>query len=139
MAGHPRVFINTDKPEIAVCGYCGLPFVCVLLAREGIGLLTLDLVGTRAPPQAPRVAPGHLLSSVKDGGVMCRRERGCCTYCQVQKNTLEAVPDACCAWGLPGQHADILNQGWSGDPTEPLCFPDGVLSFENGRFIGITC
>ncbi|KXJ94503.1 zinc-finger domain-domain-containing protein [Microdochium bolleyi] len=25
-AGHPKVFINTDKPEIAVCGYCGLPF-----------------------------------------------------------------------------------------------------------------
>jgi NADH dehydrogenase (ubiquinone) Fe-S protein 6 len=24
--GHPRVYINTDKPEIAVCGYCGLPF-----------------------------------------------------------------------------------------------------------------
>ena len=25
--GHPRVFINTDKPSIAPCGYCGLPFV----------------------------------------------------------------------------------------------------------------
>ncbi|KAJ4304213.1 hypothetical protein N0V88_001826 [Collariella sp. IMI 366227] len=25
-AGHPQVFINTDKPEIATCGYCGLPF-----------------------------------------------------------------------------------------------------------------
>ncbi|KIH92981.1 NADH dehydrogenase (ubiquinone) Fe-S protein 6 [Sporothrix brasiliensis 5110] len=25
-AGHPRVFINTDKPQISVCGYCGLPF-----------------------------------------------------------------------------------------------------------------
>ncbi|KAI1212857.1 zinc-finger domain-containing protein [Annulohypoxylon truncatum] len=25
-AGHPRIFINTDKPEIAVCGYCGNPF-----------------------------------------------------------------------------------------------------------------
>ncbi|TPX14344.1 uncharacterized protein E0L32_005540 [Thyridium curvatum] len=25
-AGHPRIFINTDKPEIATCGYCGLPF-----------------------------------------------------------------------------------------------------------------
>ncbi|KAI1363710.1 zinc-finger domain-containing protein [Xylaria arbuscula] len=25
-AGHPRVYINTDKPEIATCGYCGLPF-----------------------------------------------------------------------------------------------------------------
>ncbi|KAJ5688799.1 hypothetical protein N7462_003191 [Penicillium macrosclerotiorum] len=24
--GHPKVFINTDKPEIATCGYCGLPF-----------------------------------------------------------------------------------------------------------------
>ncbi|KAI1918437.1 hypothetical protein LOZ58_001712 [Ophidiomyces ophidiicola] len=24
--GHPKIFINTDKPEIAVCGYCGLPF-----------------------------------------------------------------------------------------------------------------
>lgn len=27
--GHPRIFINTDKPEIAVCNYCGLPFVSV--------------------------------------------------------------------------------------------------------------
>ncbi|CAI7572017.1 hypothetical protein PCG10_006439 [Penicillium crustosum] len=24
--GHPKVFINTDKPEIATCGYCGVPF-----------------------------------------------------------------------------------------------------------------
>ncbi|KAJ5177278.1 uncharacterized protein N7482_003155 [Penicillium canariense] len=24
--GHPKVFINTDKPDIATCGYCGLPF-----------------------------------------------------------------------------------------------------------------
>ncbi|PGH03975.1 hypothetical protein AJ79_07207 [Helicocarpus griseus UAMH5409] len=24
--GHPRIFINTDKPEICECGYCGLPF-----------------------------------------------------------------------------------------------------------------
>ncbi|KLU87598.1 hypothetical protein MAPG_06595 [Magnaporthiopsis poae ATCC 64411] len=24
--GHPRIFINTDKPEICACGYCGLPF-----------------------------------------------------------------------------------------------------------------
>ncbi|KND95016.1 Lactobacillus shifted protein [Tolypocladium ophioglossoides CBS 100239] len=25
-AGHPRIFINTDKPEITACNYCGLPF-----------------------------------------------------------------------------------------------------------------
>lgn len=24
--GHPRVFINIDKPQICVCGYCGRPF-----------------------------------------------------------------------------------------------------------------
>lgn len=31
-AGHPRVYINTDKPEIAVCGYCGVPFVSIFLS-----------------------------------------------------------------------------------------------------------
>ncbi|KAK4140536.1 lactobacillus shifted protein [Dichotomopilus funicola] len=24
--GHPKIYINTDKAEIATCGYCGLPF-----------------------------------------------------------------------------------------------------------------
>ncbi|TAQ87721.1 hypothetical protein B7494_g3940 [Chlorociboria aeruginascens] len=24
--GHPRIFINTDKPQICMCTYCGLPF-----------------------------------------------------------------------------------------------------------------
>ncbi|KAL7274999.1 hypothetical protein RUND412_002063 [Rhizina undulata] len=27
--GHPRIFINVDKPEIIPCGYCGLPFAHV--------------------------------------------------------------------------------------------------------------
>ena len=25
--GHPRIFINTDKPQINWCTYCGIPFV----------------------------------------------------------------------------------------------------------------
>lgn len=25
--GHPKIFINTDKPQICTCTYCGLPFV----------------------------------------------------------------------------------------------------------------
>ncbi|PNP47675.1 lactobacillus shifted protein [Trichoderma gamsii] len=25
-SGHPRIFINTDKPEIASCNYCGTPY-----------------------------------------------------------------------------------------------------------------
>ena len=25
--GHPRIFINTDKPQVCMCTYCGLPFV----------------------------------------------------------------------------------------------------------------
>lgn len=24
--GHPKVFINVDKPQVEPCGYCGLPF-----------------------------------------------------------------------------------------------------------------
>ncbi|KAF4470174.1 NADH dehydrogenase (ubiquinone) Fe-S 6 [Fusarium albosuccineum] len=24
--GHPQIFINTDKPEISTCNYCGLPY-----------------------------------------------------------------------------------------------------------------
>ena len=35
--GHPKIFINTDKPQIAVCGYCGLPFVCL---DQEAGVLT---------------------------------------------------------------------------------------------------
>ena len=26
--GHPRIFINLDKPQVHGCTYCGLPFVC---------------------------------------------------------------------------------------------------------------
>ncbi|RVD80405.1 uncharacterized protein DFL_008302 [Arthrobotrys flagrans] len=24
--GHPKIYINVDKPEVVPCGYCGLPF-----------------------------------------------------------------------------------------------------------------
>lgn len=34
--GHPKIFINTDKPEIATCGYCGLPFVRPIHASRPI-------------------------------------------------------------------------------------------------------
>ncbi|EPS39810.1 hypothetical protein H072_6392 [Dactylellina haptotyla CBS 200.50] len=27
--GHPKIFINVDKPEVVPCGYCGLPFAHV--------------------------------------------------------------------------------------------------------------
>lgn len=44
-AGHPRIFINTDKPEIATCGYCGLPFVGFsLLPLSDFGVLGVSLV-----------------------------------------------------------------------------------------------
>lgn len=25
--GHPRIFVNVDKPQVNFCTYCGLPFV----------------------------------------------------------------------------------------------------------------
>lgn len=61
--GHPRVFINTDKPEIAVCGYCGLPFV-----RDVIVLLfdntCLHSSGSRTSPYPPRIPSRDFLPSL---------------------------------------------------------------------------
>lgn len=28
--GHPKIFINVDKPQIVFCTYCGLPYVSLL-------------------------------------------------------------------------------------------------------------
>lgn len=33
--GHPRIFINVDKPEICWCNYCGAPYVSILPAVPG--------------------------------------------------------------------------------------------------------
>lgn len=41
--GHPRIFINLDKPQVHGCTYCGLPFVCFVLISlffRGMALLT---------------------------------------------------------------------------------------------------
>jgi NADH dehydrogenase (ubiquinone) Fe-S protein 6 len=32
--GHPRIFVNVDKPQINCCTYCGLPFVSQSLFRR---------------------------------------------------------------------------------------------------------
>ncbi|KAI5290808.1 hypothetical protein KEM52_000339, partial [Ascosphaera acerosa] len=32
--GHPKIFINTDKPQICYCEYCGNPFVSRAAANE---------------------------------------------------------------------------------------------------------
>jgi len=49
--GHPRIFINVDKPEIVPCGYCGLPFVgfplltfCAGFIEAGIGIGRADFM-----------------------------------------------------------------------------------------------
>lgn len=64
-AGHPRIFINTDKPEISVCNYCGLPFVCDG-HRENVMTPYTDCgnQGPRAPQEAPRVPCRDILSAV---------------------------------------------------------------------------
>lgn len=64
--GHPRIFINTDKPEINVCNYCGLPFVRGNSASRGRQVdswLTCD-PGERAPQETPRIASRDLVSFV---------------------------------------------------------------------------
>jgi NADH dehydrogenase (ubiquinone) Fe-S protein 6 len=32
--GHPRIFINVDKPKICWCTYCGLPYVGPVLLLQ---------------------------------------------------------------------------------------------------------
>jgi NADH dehydrogenase (ubiquinone) Fe-S protein 6 len=51
--GHPRIYINTDKPEIVPCGYCGLPFVRFIISALIDKLLIL--LGPRAPPCVPPI------------------------------------------------------------------------------------
>ena len=62
--GHPKIFINTDKPEIATCGYCGLPFVWFAPVNACIACITANfllLIGPRAPPRVPQVPAGYQL------------------------------------------------------------------------------
>lgn len=69
--GHPKIFINLDKPQICTCGYCGLPFVRSIVARDyhGEEMLTAA-IGKRAPPHIPRVSS---VDSISFGG-----SRRCC-------------------------------------------------------------
>ena len=65
--GHPRVYINVDKPQICTCGYCGLPFVST-------GSIT------RAPFLIPHHSPPLSTLSLSMGrtgiGEIGRRGRG---------------------------------------------------------------
>ncbi|KAG9230951.1 hypothetical protein BJ875DRAFT_470826 [Amylocarpus encephaloides] len=46
--GHPRIFINTDKPQICMCTYCGLPFANEHHRKH------LESLPTTAYPLAPQ-------------------------------------------------------------------------------------
>ena len=62
--GHPRVYINVDKPQICTCGYCGLPFV--------------RIPSCEAPPTPPINAllpPGIMPNPPRDRGRVEQKER----------------------------------------------------------------
>lgn len=60
--GHPKIYINTDKPEIAVCGYCGAPFVCHYQKHLGITpKLTVDRLTNIAGSTSNLSRPPHTL------------------------------------------------------------------------------
>lgn len=56
--GHPRVFINTDKPAILPCGYCGVPFVRYLQIQV-VGLILTMSRQTRITASTSRAFPPH--------------------------------------------------------------------------------
>lgn len=51
-SGHPRIFINTDKPEICTCNYCGIPFVCLNMSTIDFGLMANLRIGERTSQEA---------------------------------------------------------------------------------------
>lgn len=55
--GHPRIFINTDKPQIAWCTYCGLPFANEKnkAAIEALPHHSYPLQPTGAAAEVPKV------------------------------------------------------------------------------------
>lgn len=62
-AGHPKIYINTDKPEICTCSYCGLPFVRIFKRMVIIWHRKANIsAGERTPPKAPRIPPSDLIS-----------------------------------------------------------------------------
>lgn len=70
-AGHPRVFINTDKPEIAICGYCGLPFVSRLTSacsETCVRMLTYSRLMSTIESTSNLSPRHHTLSHEKDNG-----------------------------------------------------------------------
>lgn len=72
--GHPRIFINTDKPEISICNYCGLPYVRAGAAEPSLARhleLTLWSLGERTPPRASRIPTANIIPSGGCGGSWC--------------------------------------------------------------------
>jgi hypothetical protein len=66
--GHPRIFINVDKPQVNCCTYCGLPFVSYNLLGAVCGMsairvcydssdTNLSATGTQQSQEVPRIPP----------------------------------------------------------------------------------
>ena len=62
--GHPKIFINVDKPQINMCTYCGLPYVREEALKLELQQLTI-LTGSRTPQKVSRIiAKGAIKLSV---------------------------------------------------------------------------
>lgn len=44
--GHPKIFINVDKPQIVYCTYCGLPYVSLSFKMRHILYICHRLTAT---------------------------------------------------------------------------------------------
>lgn len=60
--GHPRIFINLNKPQICWCTYCGVPYVRLVSSEHVVqsdGLQSLTIPGTQTSPQGTGSAAVH--------------------------------------------------------------------------------
>lgn len=52
--GHPRIFINLDKPQVCMCTYCGLPYAAKKNQKH------LESISSHAYPLYPTGDPAEI-------------------------------------------------------------------------------
>ena len=61
--GHPRIFINTDKPQICACTYCGVPYVSSRHRYARVSTMLTTARHTSTTASTSKACPPHLTLS----------------------------------------------------------------------------
>lgn len=94
--GHPRIFINVDRPQICWCTYCGLPYVSAI---SDLGEIAKQPNTISNRPRSPTVRCSSLcLLLLTLLSLLVTRQR----FLRDTRATLESLwnSDRCCLFGI---------------------------------------